>query len=71
MSILQRLCERITHHKWRKGYAYSVGISPIEYHYRCRICEKGFWNYRQYKGAPAQDTGYDLDELDRKMKGEI
>ncbi len=64
MRIIENLCEKITDHKFRKGTAYSEGITPTEYHYKCRICGHRFWNYTSYKGAPAQialpkmDSGY-------------
>lgn len=45
MRVLRNLCEKITHHKFRKCIAWSVGIEPTEYHYRCIICRTRFWNY--------------------------
>lgn len=67
-NIFQRLCERLSDHKWRKGWAYSEGISPREYHYHCRICRWSFWNYKPYKGAPEQDADYNPQKLDDKIE---
>ena len=67
-NIFQRLCELLTDHKFRKGWAYSDGISPKEYHYRCCICRWSFWNYKPYKGAPEQDADYNPQKLDDKIK---
>ena len=54
MNLMQRICEKLTDHKYRKGVACSVGIVPVEYHYQCRLCKKRFWNYTPYKGAPEE-----------------
>ena len=43
---LQRLCDRLTNHRWRKLLCWSEGIEPQEFHWRCRICGHRFWNYR-------------------------
>lgn len=51
MALIQHICCTLTNHNWRKGEAYSVGITPTEYHYKCRLCGKRFWNYTPYKGA--------------------
>lgn len=45
MNILQKLCGKVTNHKFRKYQAKSVGIKPTEYHYKCKICGYRFWNY--------------------------
>lgn len=45
----QRLCCRLTNHRLRKGIAWSVGIEPTEFHYRCLICGKRFWNYKPHR----------------------
>lgn len=44
-NIFQKICCKITNHKFRKLRAQSVGIKPAEYHYTCRICRYHFWNY--------------------------
>jgi hypothetical protein len=44
-SWFQKLCCRITDHKLREPWAYSMGRFPCEYYYKCRICGKIFWNY--------------------------
>lgn len=44
----QRLCCKLTKHKYRKCYAwcdYSDIGDPIEYYYKCKICGYHFWNY--------------------------
>ena len=48
-NMFQKICRLLTKHKHRKGIAKSVGIYPTEYHYRCRICGKRFWNYTPFK----------------------
>lgn len=67
-NIFQRICERLTNHRFRKGQAYSVGIEPTEYHYRCRICQLWFWNFTPFRGAPPQNEGYDSKMLDKEIK---
>lgn len=47
LNLFQRICEGITSHRLRMYEAESVGIEPIEYHYRCRVCRLGFWNYNK------------------------
>ncbi len=46
---LQRLCCKLTKHRLRKGISFSVGIYPTEFHYKCLICGKRFWNYTPHK----------------------
>ena len=41
----QKLCDKLTKHRWRKLICWSEGIEPREYHYKCKICGKRFWNY--------------------------
>lgn len=48
-NLIQRLCEKFTHHKLRTGTMWSVGIEPQEFHYRCLLCGKHFWNYTPHK----------------------
>ena len=48
-NFLQRLCHKLTNHKFRKCYAWSEGIEPTEFHYKCLICGKKFWNYTPCK----------------------
>ena len=48
-NLFQKICRFLTKHKYRKGIAKSVGIEPTEYHYRCRICGKRFWNYTPFE----------------------
>ena len=67
-NIFQRICERLTNHRFRKGQAYSVGIEPTEYHYRCRVCQLWFWNFTPFRGSPPQNEGYDSKMLDKEMK---
>jgi len=47
-NILQKLCGKLTNHKFRKAWAYSEGITPTEYHYKCKICGCRFWNYKAF-----------------------
>lgn len=49
-SILQKLCGMITDHKFRHLTGWSVGITPTEFHWRCSICGKNFWNYNKPNG---------------------
>lgn len=44
-NIFQKICGRITKHKFRKLTAQSMTIVPTEYHYACKICRYRFWNY--------------------------
>ena len=67
-NIFQWLCQKTTHHKFRKGKVYSTAIFPTEYHYQCKLCRKRFWNFIPYDDAPPQQYGLDGKELDRKMK---
>lgn len=67
-NIFQRICGKLTHHKWRVGECHSEGIVPNEYHYRCHICKYRFWNFKPFKGAPPQVNGYDPDALDKMLK---
>ena len=34
----QKLCDKLTKHRWRKLICWSEGIEPREYHYKCKIC---------------------------------
>lgn len=45
-NIFQKLCCKLTNHKFRKLEGWSVGIEPTEYHWKCKICRKRFWNYK-------------------------
>ena len=45
----QRLCCKLTKHKLRAGTMWSVGIEPMEFHYKCLICGKHFWNYTPHR----------------------
>jgi len=47
LAFMQAVCQMLTNHRWRKLIAHSIGIYPVEYHWRCKICKKGFWNYKQ------------------------
>lgn len=67
-NIFQRICEKLTRHRWRKGNAYSVGIEPTEYYYQCQICRYRFWRFKPFKGAPPQPNGYDPYAIDKMMK---
>jgi PHP family Zn ribbon phosphoesterase len=44
-NIFQKLCGFLTNHKCKKFIAKYVGIEAVEYHWKCRICGKRFWNY--------------------------
>lgn len=54
MNILQKICERTTHHRFRHLTGWSVGITPTEFHWRCSICGKNFWNYNKPDGFKDQ-----------------
>lgn len=43
-NMFQKLCRKITNHKFRKLTGVR-NVEPVEYYYRCRICWKSFWNY--------------------------
>jgi hypothetical protein len=49
---LQSLCEFATHHHFRKleGWTEKLGTDPDdyrpEYYWKCRLCRKTFWNYK-------------------------
>ena len=62
----QRLCRIITNHKLRKGTMWSVGIEPREFHYKCLICGKTFWNYtphRKYLKTLKEKAGVDNETV--------
>lgn len=48
MTVLQKICEKITDHKYRKYEGYT-DRKPKEYYYRCKICKLGFWDYKKPK----------------------
>jgi hypothetical protein len=66
-NIFQRICGKLTHHRWRKGNAYSVGIEPTEYHYQCQICRYRFWNYTPYRGAPNKPFFDEYEEREKRF----
>ena len=45
-NLFQHICDRITGHKFRKLESWSEGITPQEFHYRCKICGYHFWNFK-------------------------
>jgi hypothetical protein len=47
-NIFQKICCKLTDHKFRKGIMYSEGIEPPEFHYQCKICGYRFWNYQPF-----------------------
>lgn len=49
-NVFQKLCELITHHKLRYLTGWSVGITPTEFHWQCKICGKRFCNYDKPNG---------------------
>lgn len=49
MKFLHKLCGMITNHSLMKYEAESTVVSPTEYHYRCLICRRRFWNYKPPK----------------------
>lgn len=52
MSLIHRLCRKLTNHRFRKGVGYGVCL-PTEYYYKCSVCGYRFWNWVPYKGSPA------------------
>ena len=44
MYIIEKLCENITHHKFRHLTGYCSNENYNEYYYKCLICGKAFWN---------------------------
>lgn len=52
---LQKLCDKITHHKFCRGIFYNNSkISPIEYYYKCWLCGKVFKSTKPYPKAKKQ-----------------
>lgn len=51
MSFLEKLCQIMTHHRWRslEGWTEKLENDPDdykpEYYWRCNLCGCGFWNY--------------------------
>lgn len=48
-NLFQRICEKLTKHRIRRGTMWSDGIEPIEFHYKCLLCDKSFWNYTPHR----------------------
>ena len=44
LYLHQKICRKLTDHKYRKCYAYAENITPHEYYYRCKVCGYSFWN---------------------------
>lgn len=46
-TTLERICEKITKHKFRR----LIGSSEVakEYYYECKICKMPFWNNKKPK----------------------
>ena len=64
MNILQKICQLLTLHKFRKIRMWSVDITPDEYHYKCKICNYHFWSYK--KPSRWQKTKeYKMKDLDK------
>ena len=43
--MIQRICKKLTKHRWVRLWAYSEGLEPTEYHYKCLVCRGAFWSY--------------------------
>lgn len=58
---IQKICRKITDHKWRKLIAHSVhdenctSDCKTEYYYQCRLCRAFFWNYSPPVGRQIPD----------------
>ena len=48
----QRMCRKLTNHKYRKCFAYSTEVVPNEYYYTCQVCGYTFWNEHPPKKLP-------------------
>lgn len=53
-NLLQKICEKLTDHKYRKCYLYSEKVTPHEYYCYCRLCRYHFWTSNRPKKLPGQ-----------------
>ena len=47
MGVFQKLCGRLTNHKYCKYEAETIDAEPTEYYDRCKICRLLFWSYEK------------------------
>ena len=50
---LQRICGKLTNHKYRKCWAYTEETDPPEYYCRCKLCQYRFWTDKKPKKLPS------------------
>lgn len=52
---LQKLCGKLTNHRFRYCWAYTENTTPPEYYCRCRLCRYSFWTDKRPKKLPKED----------------
>ncbi len=52
---LQKLCGKLTRHKYRKCWAYTEETTPPEYYCQCLLCRYRFYTEKRPKKLPGEE----------------